>query len=116
MDEKKRRKSRVTSGNNEFSKFYDSEEEKPILERCLDNSSCLDSTLIDNDKTIVENGNQESNLTKLCNQDYSQISPTKLSKPPPLPPKPKSLSNSLRSNVLPSRPFQRVVNYDKKTI
>lgn len=70
---------------------------------------------MDSDKTIVENGNQPVESTKTCNQDSSQISPSKLSKPPPLPPKPKSLSTSMRSNVLPSRPFQRV-NYEKKTI
>ena len=116
MDEKKRRKSRITSGISEFSKFYDSEDEKQILGSCSDNSNSLDNTLVDADKTIVENGNYQHDATKMCNEDPSQISPTKLSKPPPLPPKPKSLSNSLRGNVLPSRPFQRVVNYEKKTI
>ncbi|XP_031780001.1 regulator of G-protein signaling loco isoform X3 [Nasonia vitripennis] len=115
-DDKKRRKSRIFSGHSDFSKFYDAEEEKSNLERCLDSSNSLDSTLVDADKTIVENGNQQLKSTKANNQDLSQLSPTKLSKPPPLPPKPKSLSNSLRNNVLPSRPFQRVTNYDKKTI
>ncbi|XP_023245188.1 regulator of G-protein signaling loco [Copidosoma floridanum] len=117
-DDKKRRKSRGTSLNREYSKFYDSEDEKQLIERCFDNSCNLDGTVIEAEKTLVlENGNrQQTDSTKERNQSIvSQISPIKLSKPPPLPPKPKSLSNSLRSNVLPSRPFQRM-NFDKKTI
>lgn len=115
IDDKKRRKSRGPPTSREVSKFYDSEEERPILETCFDTSASLDGTLVDTDKTIVENGNQTVESTKTNNHDTSLISPSKLSKPPPLPPKPKSLSNSMRSNVLPSRPFQRI-NYDKKTI
>ncbi|XP_058804018.1 regulator of G-protein signaling loco isoform X2 [Phymastichus coffea] len=115
IDEKKRRKSRSTSSHGDFSKFYDSQEEKPILDLCYDNTSSLETTLVDADQTI-ENGSHYFDSNKISSQDHVQISSTKLLKPPPLPPKPKSLMNSLRSNALPTRPFQRVVNYDKKTI
>ena len=76
----------------------------------------MDSTIIEANKTIVENGKLQLDPANGVHQNLGQISPTKISKPPPLPPKPKSLSSPLRNNVLPSRPFQRVANYDKKTI
>ncbi|KAL7293981.1 hypothetical protein TKK_0012558 [Trichogramma kaykai] len=113
-DSKKSRKTNTTLKSSEHSKFYEAEEERPFLESSFNDSASLDGTIIEANRTVVENG--KSSILNNSHEDASQISPSKLSKPPPLPPKPKSLSNSVRSNVLPSRPFQRVANFDKKPI
>ncbi|XP_028044588.1 regulator of G-protein signaling loco isoform X2 [Monomorium pharaonis] len=64
------------------------------LNKCLDSSFTLDGdrTLVDGDQTIVENGN-DSPLKSPHSGSFgnTDVSPTKLSKPPPLPPKPKNL-------------------------
>lgn len=63
------------------------------LSKCLDSSFTLDGdrTLVDGDQTIIENvTNPQSN--SLNSGDYdTDMSHIKLSKPPPLPPKPKNL-------------------------
>ncbi|XP_063986997.1 regulator of G-protein signaling loco isoform X2 [Diachasmimorpha longicaudata] len=59
----------------------------------FDSMSSLDGTLEDMDKTIIENGNvsnQSKNKELFFNNQLTE-SPEKLSKPPPLPPKPKGL-------------------------
>lgn len=44
------------------------------------------------------------------------MSTTKPFNPLPLPPKPKTLSNTLKNYTLTARPFQRPLNNDKKSI
>lgn len=115
------RRTRVVSANCEgTTKFYDSSEDKqsscsgydyPMhvtngvlnerfsglvtepLSKCLDNSFTLDGdrTLVDADQTIIENcTNSQSKIS--CSESYdTDMSRAKLSKPPPLPPKPKNL-------------------------
>ncbi|XP_029669207.1 regulator of G-protein signaling loco isoform X2 [Formica exsecta] len=120
-DSNKMRRTRVVSANCEgTTKFYDSSEDKqsscsgydyPMhvtngvlnerfsglvtepLSKCLDNSFTLDGdrTLVDADQTIIENcTNSQSKIS--CSESYdTDMSRAKLSKPPPLPPKPKNL-------------------------
>ncbi|KAF7382937.1 hypothetical protein HZH66_013339 [Vespula vulgaris] len=58
----------------------------------LDTSFTLDGTIVDGDQTIVENGFRSDSKHQESHSADSQVSPTtKLSKPPPLPPKPKNL-------------------------
>ncbi|XP_034948216.1 regulator of G-protein signaling loco isoform X2 [Chelonus insularis] len=80
------------------------------------NSECsgsLDVTLEDGDKTIIENGNISPSKSLESSPSHSSsstsLSPTKLLKPPPLPPKPKGLlSNALKpSQVLSTKPILR---------
>lgn len=64
------------------------------LSKCLDNSFTLDGdrTLVDGDQTIIENGTDSpSKSPHSGSYGSTDVSPTKLSKPPPLPPKPKNL-------------------------
>ncbi|XP_011160617.2 regulator of G-protein signaling loco isoform X2 [Solenopsis invicta] len=64
------------------------------LSKCLDNSFTLDGdrTLVDGDQTIVENGTDSPSKSSHSGSFGStDLSHTKLSKPPPLPPKPKNL-------------------------
>ncbi|XP_029155013.1 regulator of G-protein signaling loco isoform X2 [Nylanderia fulva] len=120
-DSNKMRRSRVVSANCEgTTKFYDSSEDKqsscsgydyPMhvtngvlnerfstlvtepLSKCLDSSFTLDGdrTLVDADQTIIENYANSPSKTP-CSESFSMdISRGKLSKPPPLPPKPKNL-------------------------
>ncbi|XP_015181268.1 PREDICTED: regulator of G-protein signaling loco isoform X3 [Polistes dominula] len=139
LDRNKVRRARVTPTNYEgTTKFYDTGEEKEvstgqerstyltngrIVERLttvpdtiesvnkgLDSSFTLDGTIVDGDQTIVENGfrtdskYQESSLSM-----DSQVSPTKLSKPPPLPPKPKNLVMNVvkTSYIMTSKTIQK---------
>ncbi|XP_070158476.1 regulator of G-protein signaling loco isoform X2 [Polyergus mexicanus] len=120
-DSNKMRRTRVVSANCESTtKFYDSSEDKqsscsgydyPMhmtngvlnerfsglvtepLSKCLDNSFTLDGdrTLVDADQTIIENCTNSQSKTS-CSESYgTDMSRAKLSKPPPLPPKPKNL-------------------------
>lgn len=64
------------------------------LSKCLDNSFTLDGdrTLVDGDQTIIENGTDSPSKSPHSGSYGSpDVSHTKLSKPPPLPPKPKNL-------------------------
>lgn len=114
------RRTRVVSANCESTaKFYDSGEDKqnsseyPVhvtngaanerfsalvnitepLSKCLDNSFTLDGdrTLVDGDQTIIENGDSPSKSPHSGSYGSPDASQAKLSKPPPLPPKPKNL-------------------------
>ncbi|KAG7200728.1 hypothetical protein KM043_001278 [Ampulex compressa] len=51
----------------------------------------LDATLLDGDRTITENGTRLQGNSRDSRAFDGQLSPSKLSKPPPLPPKPKNL-------------------------
>ncbi|XP_015610266.1 regulator of G-protein signaling loco isoform X2 [Cephus cinctus] len=135
MSGKKARRPRVTSANCEAnSKFYDDSDDKNIqgvsgiLDRnkcpsngnlvdqtytdtteSLDSSSNLDNTLVDGDQTILENGSRTQRKESPPFVSHF-VSPVKLSKPPPLPPKPKALlSNVAKNHLLSSKPFQRNV-------
>ena len=130
LESKKLRKFRGTSVNYEgLTKFYDSSEEKQnsivqdsksmsngnseTRESCsksFDSSANLDGTLVDGDQTIVENGSPSKTQSNSFDTPFATISPSKLSKPPPLPPKPKNLQPIiLKSNhIMSSRPFQRI--------
>ena len=76
--------------------------------KTFDTSSNLDGTLIDGDQTIIENGlRAQSKVTDICSpaSQYVTVSPTvspsKLMKPPPLPPKPKSLlTNAVKAGLV----------------
>lgn len=115
------RRTRVVSANCEgTTKFYDSSEDKQSscsgydypahvtngvlnerfsalvtepLNKCLDNSFTLDGdrTLVDADQTIIENCTNSQSKTSCLESYGTDMSRTKLSKPPPLPPKPKNL-------------------------
>ncbi|XP_018407647.1 PREDICTED: regulator of G-protein signaling loco [Cyphomyrmex costatus] len=64
------------------------------LSKCLESSFNLDGdrTLVDGDQTIIENGTDSpSKSPHSGSYGSTDVSPTKLSKPPPLPPKPKNL-------------------------
>ncbi|EZA60643.1 hypothetical protein DMN91_007153 [Ooceraea biroi] len=118
-DSNKMRRTRVMSANCEgTTKFYDSSEDRQScsgyeypthvangaanqrisavvnitepLSKCLDNSFTLDGdrTLVDADQTIIENG---TNSQSRSPHSASYSMGAKLSKPPPLPPKPKNL-------------------------
>ncbi|XP_012287001.1 regulator of G-protein signaling loco isoform X2 [Orussus abietinus] len=81
--------------------------------KCFDISNTLDGTLVDGDQTILEN-NSRSQLKlsdgPMFDTQYT-VSPMKLLKPPPLPPKPKTLTNIAKSShIVPSKPFQRIVS------
>ncbi|XP_033221988.1 regulator of G-protein signaling loco isoform X2 [Belonocnema kinseyi] len=130
LESKKLRKFRGTSVNyDSHTKFYDSSEEKQnpsvqdgkvmsngnleTRESCsksFDSSANLDGTLVDGDQTIIENGSPSKTQNNSFGSPFANISPSKLSKPPPLPPKPKNLQPIiLKSNhVMSSRPFQRI--------
>ncbi|KAL0099996.1 hypothetical protein PUN28_019465 [Cardiocondyla obscurior] len=120
-DSNKMRRTRVVSANCEgTTKFYDSNDDKQSsgyeypthmtngaanerfsalvnisepLNKCLDNSFTLDvdRTLVDGDQTIMENGDSPSKSPHSGSYGSTDLSPTKLTKPPPLPPKPKNL-------------------------
>lgn len=83
--------------------------------KIFDTSSNLDITLVDGDQTIIENGSRTQTKpaeTSSPESQYVTVSPTKLSKPPPLPPKPKSLlmTNALKTNhVITAKPYPRTV-------
>jgi len=127
------RRTRVVSANCESTaKFYDSSEDKQSssgyeypahvtngatnerfsalvniskpLSKCLDSSFTLDNdrTLVDGDQTIIENGDSPSK--SLHSGSYGGMDMhTKLSKPPPLPPKPKNLvMNVVKSGYIAS--------------
>lgn len=130
LESKKLRKFRGTSVNYDgHTKFYDSSEEKQnssvqdskavsngnleTRESCsnsFDSSANLDGTLVDGDQTMIENGSPSKTQNNSFGTPFSTISPSKLSKPPPLPPKPKNLQPIiLKSNhIMSSRPFQRI--------
>lgn len=88
----------------------------------FDNSDNLDGTLVDIDQTVIVDNNSSSgsnsnspsklnnNQNNIFGATFASISPSKLSKPPPLPPKPKNLQTTiLKSNyIMSSRPFQRI--------
>ncbi|KYN19650.1 Regulator of G-protein signaling 12 [Trachymyrmex cornetzi] len=64
------------------------------LSKCLESSFNLDCdrTLVDGDQTIIENGTDSpSKSPHSGSYGGTDVSHTKLSKPPPLPPKPKNL-------------------------
>ncbi|XP_011882192.1 PREDICTED: regulator of G-protein signaling loco isoform X2 [Vollenhovia emeryi] len=64
------------------------------VSKCLDSSFTLDGdrTLVDGDQTIIENGSDSPTKSPHSGSYGSaDMSHTKLSKPPPLPPKPKNL-------------------------
>lgn len=114
------RRTRVVSANCEgTTKFYDSEDKQSScsgydypahvtngvlnerfsalvtepLSKCLDSSFTLDGdrTLVDADQTIIENCTNSQSKSP-CSESYgTDMSRGKLSKPPPLPPKPKNL-------------------------
>lgn len=124
------RKVRGTSVNYDgHTKFYDSSEEKQNLivqdnkslsngntdtresgSNSFDNSDNLDGTLVDIDQTVIENSSPTKSQNNSFSASFTSISPSKLSKPPPLPPKPKNLQTTiLKSNyIMSSRPFQRI--------
>lgn len=131
LDSKKMRKVRGTSVNYDgHTKFYDSSEEKQNLScqdnsklltngntelrecgsNSFDNSDNLDGTLVDIDQTVIDNSSPTKMQNNTFAATFASISPSKLSKPPPLPPKPKNLQTSiLKSNyIMSSRPFQRI--------
>lgn len=74
------------------------------LSKCLDNSFTLDGdrTLVDADQTIVENGTSlQSRSPHTASYVMDATSRAKLSKPPPLPPKPKNLiANVVKSGYI----------------
>lgn len=73
------------------------------LSKCLDNSFTLDGdrTLVDGDQTIVENGGNSQPNSPHSGSYGADMSRAKLSKPPPLPPKPKNLVvNVVKSGYL----------------
>ncbi|EFN69214.1 Regulator of G-protein signaling 12 [Camponotus floridanus] len=137
-DSNKMRRTRVVSANCEgTTKFYDSSEDKQSscsgydypahvtngvlnerfsalvtepLNKCLDSSFTLDGdrTLVDADQTIIENCTNSQSKTS-CSESYgSDMSRTKLSKPPPLPPKPKNLVVNVKSGyVMSPKTLQR---------
>ncbi|KAL6263672.1 hypothetical protein P5V15_003761 [Pogonomyrmex californicus] len=82
----------VTNGttNERFSALINSTEP---LNKCLNNSFTLDGdrTLMDGDQTIVENGIDSPTKSPHSRNYDTDVSHIKLSKPPPLPPKPKNL-------------------------
>ncbi|XP_014604119.1 PREDICTED: regulator of G-protein signaling loco isoform X1 [Polistes canadensis] len=138
-DRNKVRRARVTPTNCEgTTKFYDTGEENEvstgqerstyltngrIVERLttvpdtiesvskgLDSSFTLDGTIVDGDQTIVENGfRTDSKYQESSVSMDSQVSPTKLSKPPPLPPKPKNLVMNVvkTSYIMTSKTIQK---------
>ncbi|XP_012058166.1 PREDICTED: regulator of G-protein signaling loco [Atta cephalotes] len=64
------------------------------LSKCLESSFNLDGdrTLMDGDQTIIENGTDSPSKSPYSGSyGGTDVSHTKLSKPPPLPPKPKNL-------------------------
>lgn len=63
------------------------------LSKCLDSSFTLDGdrTLVDADQTIIENGTNSQPTSPHSGSYNMDVSRAKLSKPPPLPPKPKNL-------------------------
>jgi len=63
------------------------------LSKCLDSSFTLDGdrTLVDADQTIIENGINSQSRSPHSGSYAMDASRAKLSKPPPLPPKPKNL-------------------------
>ena len=73
------------------------------------NKSCeslWDKTLDDLDQTVVENGFTPKNID-LTSMTFSA---SKITKPPPLPPKPKNLMANITKNsgyAVSSRPFQK---------
>lgn len=72
------------------------------VSKCLDSSFTLDGdkTLVDGDQTIIENSiNTQSNTLHSVNYG-TDASRAKLSKPPPLPPKPKNLVNVVKSGYI----------------
>ncbi|CAG5075886.1 Similar to loco: Regulator of G-protein signaling loco (Drosophila melanogaster) [Cotesia congregata] len=87
----------------------------------LDNSLNLDVTLEDADKTIIDKSIELSSIantsmspmstststSSLGVMDSPATSPTKLSRPPPLPPKPKGLLTSVKTNQLLSKNISR---------
>ncbi|XP_011707290.1 PREDICTED: regulator of G-protein signaling loco [Wasmannia auropunctata] len=84
----------VTNGvaNERFSALVNNTTEP--LSKCLDNSFTLDGdrTLVDGDQTIIENGaDSPSKSPHSGSYGGADASHAKLSKPPPLPPKPKNL-------------------------
>ncbi|XP_043498432.1 regulator of G-protein signaling loco isoform X2 [Polistes fuscatus] len=139
LDRNKVRRARVTPTNCEgTTKFYDTGEENEvstgqerstyltngrIVERLttvpdtiesvskgLDSSFTLDGTIVDGDQTIVENGfRTDSKYQESSVSMDSQVSPTKLSKPPPLPPKPKNLVMNVvkTSYIMTSKTIQK---------
>ncbi|XP_043266406.1 regulator of G-protein signaling loco isoform X2 [Venturia canescens] len=138
---KKMRRGRLAAPCNEgSSKFYDTTAEKshPMVtpprlsngfvqcenevnygssdppNKVFDTSLNLDGTLIDGDQTIIENCSRSQNkLTESQSPEsqYVTITPTKLSKPPPLPPKPKSLMTSAAkaNHILSAKSYPRIV-------
>lgn len=124
------RRGRVVSANCEgTAKFYDSNEDKqscseylghvtnggPVNERfsalvnitesvskCLETSFTFDGdrTLVDGDQTIIENNTDSQSNTLNSTNCSPNTSPAKLSKPPPLPPKPKNLVNVVKSGYI----------------
>ncbi|XP_011302728.1 regulator of G-protein signaling loco isoform X3 [Fopius arisanus] len=95
---------------------YNSEEGQPISKplepsKRFDSVSSLDGTLEDVDKTIIENGNGPNQpKDSFFENQFVTGSPGKLSKPPPLPPKPKGLLTCAvkTSQILPTKPLPRV--------
>lgn len=107
------------------SKFYETIEEKPTSPKS-NSASCSprkapeapsddhntsgenlwDKTCSDMDQTVVENGFTPKNIDLALSLS---LSPSKLSKPPPLPPKPKNLLANIAKSSGPAnlRPFQK---------
>lgn len=85
-----------------------------VPNKIFDTSSNLDGTLIDGDQTIIENCSRSQKKEaepQSPESQYVTITPTKLSKPPPLPPKPKSLmTNAAKANQIScTKSYPRIV-------
>lgn len=82
-----------------------------ITAKMSDTSSYLDGTLTDADRTItMENGSKSApgSHNSSFESQMSLDSPSKLMKPPPLPPKPKSLLTK-SITISPPKVLQRIV-------
>lgn len=115
----------TTNGNDDslkssFQHHLAHEEVAESVNQCFNSSGPLEVTILEVDQTLTENNIQsqldDQDSTTSFKPQFVAISPTKLSKPPPLPPKPKLLATGIKAGHVMSKPLHKIVQSNSATI
>ncbi|XP_012254284.2 regulator of G-protein signaling loco isoform X3 [Athalia rosae] len=113
-----------TNGNDEMlkSSFHHNlvcEEVSESIDKCFDLTSPLEVTIVDVDQTLTESNIPSQLEHQECSSfkpQFVPLSPTKHSKPPPLPPKPKLLASAIKTGHILSKPSHKIVQTSTTTM
>ncbi|XP_046749276.1 regulator of G-protein signaling loco isoform X2 [Diprion similis] len=85
----------------------------------FESTNPLEVTIVEVDQTLTENNLQpqfDIQDTSSFKPQFVAVSPTKLLTPPPLPPKPKILSSSIKTGHMVARPLHKIIHDNSTTI